>query len=483
MSRNHYSLLARNALFAFLLLINTLGNATVTFSAQSAAPVLDVISFSPVLNASDVCPDSPLRITFDAAPLTGIGKIQVFDASNDALAASIDHGAPAATQSIGGAANYRYYPVIITGNEATLYLPNGALAYGKTFYVKIDPDAFKDGNGNSFPGIDNARGWRFSTKMSPPATDKAKLTVAADGSGDFCTVQGALDFIPDGNVAPITVFLRKGTYNEIIYLANKHSITLLGEDRKQSVIACANNANFNNAPGAYHRGVFMAQKVNDLVIANMTFRNTTPRGGSQAEAIILNGTANARAIIANVDIYSYQDTLQINGQAYVRNCYIEGDVDFMWGTGPCFFENCHCRSVRNNAYYTQIRNTETSHGYIYKNCIFDGAPGVIGNFLSRIDPGRFPASEVVLLDCVLTDAVSPVGWRLDRAVSAPNIHFWEYNSHDADGKPVDMSKRLEVAKRLQLPDDKERIAQYSDAKYVLGGEWAPTTAPIFKTLR
>jgi hypothetical protein len=313
MSRIHYALLACTALFAFILSFCTLGNTTGALFAQTPAPDLATSSFTPALNAKGVCMDAPLLIAFATAPLTGTGKIQVFDAYNDAMAASIDLGAPTATQSIGGAANYRYFPVIITGNEAALYLPNGALAYGKTFYVKIDQGAFKDGNGNSFSGIDNAKGWRFSTKLSPPATGTAKLTVAADGSGDFCTVQGALDFIPDGNIAPITVFLRKGTYNEIIYLNNKHSITLLGKDRKQSIIAYANNANFNNAPGAYHRGVFMAQNVNDLVIANMTFRNTTPRGGSQAEAIILNGTANARAIIANVDLIAYGSVLCCGG--------------------------------------------------------------------------------------------------------------------------------------------------------------------------
>ena len=119
--------------------------------------------------------------------------------------------------------------------------------------------------------------------------------------------------------------------------------------------------------------MFLAHRVNDLVIANLTLHNTTPQGGSQAEAIILNGGPDAHAILANLDLYSFQDTLQINGQAYITNCYIEGDVDFMWGKGPCFFENCEAKSLRSNAYYTQIRNPATNHGYVYKDCKFDGA--------------------------------------------------------------------------------------------------------------
>jgi hypothetical protein len=116
MSRIHCSLFARTVLFAFLLLFCALGNTTGALSAQSPAPAFAASSFFPALNAKGVCPDAPLRITFPTAPLTGIGKIQVFDASNDALAASIDISASTAIQSIGGAANYRYYPVVITGN-------------------------------------------------------------------------------------------------------------------------------------------------------------------------------------------------------------------------------------------------------------------------------------------------------------------------------------------------------------------------------
>ncbi len=313
-------------------------------------------------------------------------------------------------------------------------------------------------------------------------------------------MQGAIDFVPEGNREPVTIFIRNGTYNEIVCFTNRNNVTFLGEDRKKTIIAYANNDRFNNnaggnpfAPGAnpstatvrsgaiYRRGMFLAHRVNDLVIANLTLHNTTPQGGTQAEAIILNGGPDAHAILANLDLYSFQDTLQINGQAYIANCYIEGDVDFMWGKGPCFFENCEAKSLRSNAYYTQIRNPATNHGYVYKDCEFHGAPGVTGNFLSRIAPARFPASEVVLINCTLSDAVGAVGWRLDMATEAPTVHFWEYNSHDAAGKPVDMSKRLPSAKELKQPEDRQTIENYSDAKWVLGGQWTPELPPSIST--
>jgi pectin methylesterase-like acyl-CoA thioesterase len=459
----------------------------------------------PPFDATGVSPDTPLHIIFAGAPVVGSGKVQVFDARNDRLVDSIDLSVQTRTRTIGGLPNYNYYPVLISGNQASLYLANNALAYNANYYIKIDAGAFKDRSGNSFAGFANAKAWRFKTKAAPPVAGANKLVVAADGTGDFATVQGALDFVPEGNKAPITIFIRNGIYNEIIFFTGKDNLTILGEDRKKTIIAYANNDRFNNnaggnpfGPGAplpgtlparsgavYRRGLFLAHRVTNLTIANLTLDNTTPQGSSQAEALILNGTPRARAIITNVDLYSFQDTLQINGQAYVHNCYIEGDVDFMWGTGPSFFENCEIKSLRSNGYFTQIRNPASNHGYVFKNCTFEGAPGMTGNFLSRIAPARFPASEVVLIDCVLTDAVGAVGWRLDQATQAaaeaPNVHYWEYKSHDSGGRPIDLSRRLDIARQLKLPDDEKVIGNYSEPKFVLGDEWIPLLAPIITT--
>jgi len=459
----------------------------------------------PAADATGVCPDTPLRLTFATPPALGTGgKIQIWDASDNTVVETIDVSSPTGTKTIGGLPNYKYYPVIISDRQATIYPKNGVLAYGKTYSVAIQPGVFMTGPGHE-PDRSPPVTWRFTTKAAAPAVGTRRLVVAADGTGDFCTVQGALDFIPDGNTTPTTIFLRKGSYTELVFFTNKHAITLLGEDRQQCVIAYATNDRFNPASGnpfgsttpnpsaeprvgghIYHRGVFLAHRVNDLTLANLTIRNTTPQGGSQAEAIIFNGTTTARAILKDVDLYSYQDTLQINGQAYLDHCYIEGDVDFMWGTGPCFFADCTAHSLRSGAYYTQIRNPGTNHGYVYLHCTFDGAPGVVGNYLSRIGTGRFPHSEVVLLDCVLSDAVGPVAWlfsggREGNEHDPAEVHFWEFKSRRPDGQPVDASRRLAGSRQLKSPEDDALIASYRNPAFVLGGDWNPRLAPIFVT--
>jgi len=229
-----------------------------------------------------------------------------------------------------------------------------------------------------------------------------------------------------------------------------------------------------NKSHIYHRGVLIAHKANGLKIKNLTIHNTTPHGGSQSEAIILNGTLTAQAVLQDLDLYSFQDTLQVNGQAYITGCHIEGDVDFMWGTGPCYFKDCTCVSLRSDAYYTQVRNPSTNHGYVFVGCQFIGSSRVSGNYLSRIEANRFPYSEVVLLNCTLGDAVSPIGWQLQAKGDTSNLHFWEYNSlKSTKNVPVDTSKRLKVSKQLKLPADKALIESYLDPVFVLGNGWSP----------
>jgi pectin methylesterase-like acyl-CoA thioesterase len=444
----------------------------------------------PAPGAVAVCPDSPLRLTFRDAPTLGqAGVIRLVDTATGVAADTIDLAAPDPTKSIGTEPGYRYRPVIVDGATVTIYPRNGSLAYDRTYRVTIDAGVFQAG-ANRYAAMPTD-GWTFRTRASPPARGTKQLVVAADGSADFCTVQGAVDFVPAGNTARTTILIQPGTYTEMVFFTNKDALTFRGVDRTRTVIEYATNERFNPSRGnpfgvarpdpsaaptgghIYHRGVFLAHHVEDLVVTNLTIRNTTPQGGSQAEAVILNGTTSARAVLRHVDLYSYQDTLQINGQAYVADCRVEGDVDFVWGTGPCFFERCTLWSLRSGAYYTQVRNPATNHGFVFSHCTFEGAPGIRDNVLSRIGTGRFPNSEVVLLDCTLTDAVGAIGWmfqggREGNEHDAANVHFWEYNSRDPAGRPVDSRQRLAGSRRLAEPEDAGTIANYRDPGFVLG---------------
>ncbi|MGH7994872.1 MAG: pectinesterase family protein, partial [Opitutaceae bacterium] len=453
-----------------LIVDGTVSGLTQSGPAAAAGP--RILSLSPAPGASGVCPDTPLRIEFDEpVRLARKGLIRLYDAAGGRLIETIDLAARAPTKEVGGLAGFHYRPVIVSGSEAAIYPRNGELAYGRGYYVTADAGCF-EGEGGRSRAIAGARSWRFSTRGSGPPRGASRITVAADGSGDFCTVQGALDFIPKGNTAPVTVFIRKGTYTELVHLADRDQVTLLGEDRAQTVIAYANNAVFNPEGHPYRRGVFLAERSPGLVLARLTVRNTTPQGGSQAEAVILGGGPRARSMLLDLDLYSHQDTLQVDGPAYVKNCRIVGDVDFMWGTGPCFFDRCDCVALRSGSYYTQVRNRASSHGFVFEHCAFEGLRGVMGGYLSRIQPGRFPHSEVVLLNCVLGDSVGVEGWRLQGPGPTGSLRFWEYASRALDGAPADVRWRAAPSRRLNGFADARAVANYSAPAFVLGG-WNP----------
>jgi hypothetical protein len=425
-----------------------LGLALWGVSGTARARVTDgespsVLGFSPANGATGTCIDTPLSLTFDRAPRIGSsGTISVYRADGS-LADSINLADPNSSKRlIGGAQSgkvpyaWNYHPIVVTGQSAAIYL-HQALDYGQTYYVTLTPGVFTDAAGDGFPGISDPNTWRFSTRSSGPSDGTTRLTVAADGTGDFCSVQGAIDFVPQGNTERVFITVRKGTYNEINYVrANKPFITVYGED----------------AP--------------DFTLAHITLHNTTPHGGSQAEAF---RSGNQRVVLDRVNLKSFQDTIFMQGKAFVADSYIEGDVDFMWGSGTLFFRNCELKAVTSRAYYTQIRNPEGVPGYVYVNCRLTRAnDGITDCYLSRIDPNVFPYSQVVFLDTVMGPHIRPEGWLLNNATDAPHVQFWEFHSTDPSGKPVDVSHRAPFSRQLTT----EEARRWSDPAFVLRG-WVP----------
>jgi pectin methylesterase-like acyl-CoA thioesterase len=444
----------------------------------------------PEPNANNVCTDAVVRIRFETQPRLGKeGKITVTDLDGAHVAYSADCAIKTIQRTLGGFPNFNSYPYTVNDKEVEIPLLN--LKQGRTYRIDIDWSLFP-GLKQTLHQNNPTLSWTFSTRTQIPKISTQKLIVAADGTGDFCTVQGALDFIPEGNQLPRIIFIKKGIYPEIVAFDNKNNIKILGESRDQTILAYTTNEKFNGSGGnpydpknqsqnsgntsahIYHRSVFLAHHTEGLTLQNFTIHNTTPQGGSQAEAIILNGLSRARAILKDLDLYSFQDTLQLNGQTYVTGCHIEGDVDFMWGKGPCYFKNCACVALRSNAYYTQVRNPKTNHGFVFVACRFIGADQVRGNYLSRIEINRFPYSEVVVLNCELSNAVASQGWLLQTKGDSNQLHFWEYNSFkNPHGLALDLSERMSSSKQLIRPKDSALIDSYLDPTFVLGNAWTP----------
>jgi pectin methylesterase-like acyl-CoA thioesterase len=283
-----------------------------------------------------VCVETPLSIQFDQPARVGkTGRIGVYN-SRGVLVDTVDSAASPQTRLIGGV-SYVYFPVIVTGATAVIY-PHQPLPYRDSYYVTMEPGAITDASGAPFVGFSDANRWSFSAQAAGPTAGAAALTVAANGTGDFCTVQSAIDYVPAANTQPITITMRAGTYTEINYVpSNKPFIAIRGEDRDGVVIQYANNANVNSGNPRAMFGV----DAPDFTLENITLYNTTPRGGSQAEAF----RGNNQRMLNRVNLKSFQDTLLLQGAAMVANSYIEGDVDFTWGIGAVYFQNCELKSV------------------------------------------------------------------------------------------------------------------------------------------
>jgi pectin methylesterase-like acyl-CoA thioesterase len=476
--------------------------------------------------AREVNPDTHLVLTFLSAPILGTsGQVRVYDAASNTLVDTLDLSIPAGPTTgatgpappytpapyqytsahptnadttpgtpsggavpasrdyqltiIGGFTDgFHFHPVIVHGTVATIYLHHNLLRYDRTYYVQIDPGVFRLTDG-SFTGIGGTTGWRFTTKRKPPPADSARVVVAADGTGDFNTVQGAIDWVPDRTLRHVTIFIRNGSYEEIVYFRNKSNMTIVGEDRDKVVVFYANNEVFNphpsnistnEWPGTFpsRRAAFMGDNSSGIHLVNLTIK-TTLRG--QAEGLLLTGDRN---VLSHVTVVGSGDALQVNGSVFITDSLIVGDGDTILGRGAAFFYRSELQS---NGVFMWIRNTSVNHGNVFVDCIFrKRGTGVTELARAPMNNGRgYPYAEAVLIDAKL-EGISPVGWGAMGGDTA-NMHYWEFNSTNlSDEKPTDVSQRKPESKQLTIEKDAETIANYRNPKYVLG--WTPAMAPV-----
>ena len=419
-----------------------------------------VTSLFPAPNGQNLCPDPPLKITFSGAPTLGSsGRIRVFNSGGTAVA-TVDMAAASVSQTIGGMAFTVSRPVYVDGNTVSVTLPPKALAYGMTYYVNVESGAIT-APGGAFSITDTST-WRFTTMAAAPS-DRSTLSVALTGAGSFCSVQGAFDLIPANNTAAVTVTVGTGIYHEIIYLSRKSTITLQGQDRNGTVISGTNNNNLN--PSTRGRALFGVDNVSNMVFRNLTIKNLTPQGGSQAEALRLG--ACDRCVVRDATIISLQDTLLWDGKVYANNCLIQGNVDFIWGGGAAYFVNSEIKTTGRAGYIVQARNPASTYGYVFVDSKITADSGVTGNVLARIDAGVYPASHVAYINCQMSGAISSAGWLVTGSATS-SLRFWEYKSVDASGNAVNVGQRLSGSRQLS---DSE-AAMMRDPSVVLAG-WTP----------
>lgn len=423
-----------------------------------------VTSLFPLPGATNTCPDPSLRLSFSGVPSLGsAGSVKVFDASAPGSpVATVDFGVTTITDQIGGTTFNLPRQVYVDGNDVVINLKSHALGYDKTYFVTVDQGAIK-GPGNSAFSINDNEDWTFSTFASAPSNTTA-LSVALDGTGDFCSPQGALDAVPSNNTAPTKIDIGTGTYHGVVYFSGKQNITLKGADRKKTILSGVNNNNLN--PGAKGRALVGADSTHGLVVENLTIHNLTPQNGSQAEALRLQKCD--KCIVRDADILSLQDTLLWTGRIYAENCFIAGNVDFVWGDGAVYFDHCEIKTVGRDGPIVQSRNPASGYGYVFVDSRITSDPGRSGSVLARIDVSEYPDSHVAYINCELGSHIASVGWTITGGSAPSSLRFWEYQSKNSSGNLINTSGRAAGSKQINA----QQAASMRDKATVFGG-WNP----------
>lgn len=274
------------------------------------------------------------------------------------------------------------------------------------------------------------------------------ITVSPEvsASGVFHSIKEAIDSIPASNRTSVVIEIAPGFYHEKIVL-DKPFVTLVGTGRTPSeTIISYDDFACDRMPDGSKRGTFRSYTLfvhaSDITLKNLTIENASGDSQTHGQAIALYAECD-RFIVDSCRLLGHQDTLftgplppkeiepngfvgptqfapRVNGRQYYRNCYICGDIDFIFGSATAYFEHCTLESLRRNApagfdtevpegYVTAASTPEgQTYGYVFSNCDFtSGNCPSASVYLGR--PWR-DFAKTVLINCSLGSHIHPAGF-------------------------------------------------------------------------
>lgn len=280
-----------------------------------------------------------------------------------------------------------------------------------------------------------------------------KITVAQDGSGDYTTIQDAIDATKSFPPKRITIYIKNGVYNEKIKVPEWNTqLSMIGESKENTIITFDDH--FKKIDRGRNSTFFtytLKVEADDFYAENLTIQNTS---GPVGQAVALHVEGN-RCKFVNCNIIGNQDTLYAAGQnslQYYRDCYIEGTVDFIFGAATAFFENCTLH-IKSDSYYTAASTPQgRAFGYVFYRCKLTAGEDVNSAYLGR--PWR-DFAKVAFIECEMGGHINPEGWKnwsgTERDKSA---YYTEYGN---TGPGANTENRVEWCHLL----DKNEAAKYS----------------------
>lgn len=304
-------------------------------------------------------------------------------------------------------------------------------------------------------------GYSDAASIATVATDPdVTKTVSADGTGDYATIQAAFDAVPTNYTGRWIVKVAPGSYKEKVTLnQNQNNVYLIGQgkDASQTVITDSISAGDINPSTGSAWGTSYCQTMavfgNDFVASNLTIANTFVNSttntakNSNTQAVALK-TQGDRQAFYNCRITGYQDTYLGNsiGRAYFKKCYIEGNVDFMFGRQTCVFDTCTTYVNRDGSVLVAPSTEKTTkYGFVFLNCdltaLAQGVSDFNGNSFSTFYYGRpwQNKPKAAFINCSTPATLNEKGWTTMNSGLSPV--FVEYGC-TGDGATADrLAKR------------------------------------------
>lgn len=289
------------------------------------------------------------------------------------------------------------------------------------------------------------------------------IVVSRDGTGNFRTLQEAIESARAFMDYTVTIYVRNGVYKEKVIVPSwVENIDIIGEDRDKTIITYDDHANINKM------GTFRTYTVkvegSDITFKNLTIENNAAQLG---QAVVLH-TEGDRLKFINCRILGNQDTIYTGAKftrLYFKDCYIDGTTDFIFGPSTALFEDCIIHSKRNSYVTAASTPKEAKYGYVFKHCKLTAEPGVDKVYLGR--PWR-PYAYTLFIECELGKHIVSAGWHnWGKQSNEETARYMEYKN---TGEGANASERVAWSKQLTK---KEAEAVTVDAIFRTQSNWNP----------
>ena len=327
----------------------------------------------------------------------------------------------------------------VTGKTAVFQY--AGLDYNKEYSFTIPAGVITDRSGNAYAGTTI----NFTTmERTQPAARIYDAVVAADGSGDYKTVQEAIDAAPVGRAFPWLIFIKNGEYKGHVDVpSNKPYLHFIGQERDKVIITDDKLCGGDNAVHV-SVGATVVVNSNNCYFDNLTLENSwghDKQAGPQALAL---NTSGDRTVFKNVAMLSYQDTWitpsTSNYRVYAKDCFIEGAVDFIYNSGNIYIDNTTLYINRKSGGYIVAPShaADVKWGYVFMNCTITapGNPAETDVWLGRPWHNQ---PKTVFINTTAEVTIPAAGW-YEKMGGLPAL-WAEYNTMDGDGNPLDLSQR------------------------------------------